>query len=116
MDRKLKVCSLFSGCGGLDLGFLLAGFELVFAIDSYSRACESYKLNLGLPIVQKNVQDLSYEDIPDCDLIMGGFPCQGFSTAGWFKKEDMRNELYVEMLKIIQAKQPTFFLAENVKV
>lgn len=114
MKQKLRVCSLFSGCGGLDLGFSQAGFEIVFAIDSYARACESYKLNLRLPIVQKNIKDLPYEDIPDCDLIMGGFPCQGFSTAGWFKKEDARNELYVEMLEVIRAKKPNFFLAENV--
>ena len=114
MEKRVKVCSLFSGCGGLDLGFLRAGFEIVFAIDSYARACESYRLNLKLPIIQKNIQDLSYEEIPDCDLVFGGFPCQGFSTAGWFKKEDSRNELYVEMLKVIQAKQPRYFLAENV--
>jgi len=112
--RKLKVCSLFSGCGGLDLGFLRAGFEIVFAIDSYARACESYELNLQLPIIQKKIRDLPYEDIPDCDVIIGGFPCQGFSTAGWFKKEDARNELYVEMLEVIRAKQPKLFLAENV--
>lgn len=114
METKIKVCSLFSGCGGLDIGFVRAGFEIVYAIDSYARACESYRLNLGLPIVQENILDISVEDIPECYLIVGGFPCQGFSTAGWFKKEDARNELYVEMLKIIQAKQPKVFIAENV--
>ena len=114
MRNKLKVCSLFSGCGGLDLGFLLSGYEIVFAIDSYSRACETYDKNLNLPIIREKIQNVSYDEIPDCDIVIGGFPCQGFSTAGWFKKEDARNELYLEMLKVVEEKRPNYFLAENV--
>lgn len=114
MRDKLKVCSLFSGCGGLDYGFFKSGFDIVFALDNYQRACETYELNLNLPIARKKIQNISYDEIPDCDIVIGGFPCQGFSTAGWFKKGDARNELYVEMLKIIDEKRPMYFLAENV--
>lgn len=114
MKGKIKLCSLFSGCGGLDYGFYLSNFDIVFALDTYKWACETYKINLKLPIIQKRIQDIHYDEIPDCDIVIGGFPCQGFSTAGWFKKEDSRNELYIEMLNIIEKKQPSFFLAENV--
>ncbi|NVM19609.1 MAG: DNA cytosine methyltransferase [Candidatus Lokiarchaeota archaeon] len=114
MNEKIKLCSLFSGCGGFDYGFNLSDFEIVFAIDSYSWACETYKTNLGLPIIQKRIQDVNIDEIPECDVVIGGFPCQGFSTAGWFKKDDSRNELYIEMLDIIEKKQPSLFLAENV--
>lgn len=114
MKRKIKLCSLFSGCGGFDYGFYLSNFDIVFALDTYKWACETYKINLKLPIIQKRIQDIHYDDIPDCDVVIGGFPCQGFSTAGWFKKEDSRNELYLEMLNIIERKQPSIFLAENV--
>ncbi|MBD3255371.1 MAG: DNA (cytosine-5-)-methyltransferase [Candidatus Lokiarchaeota archaeon] len=110
----MSICSLFSGCGGFDLGFYLRGFKIIYAIDKYKWACETYRKNLNIDVVQKNIKDIDYRDIPDCDIVIGGFPCQGFSTAGWFKKQDSRNELYVEMLNIIEARSPALFIAENV--
>ena len=114
MTGKIKLCSLFSGCGGFDYGFYLSKFDIVYAIDTYKWACETYKNNLGIGIIQNRIQEINYDEIPDCDVVTGGFPCQGFSTAGWFKKYDSRNELYIEMLNIIKKKQPSLFLAENV--
>lgn len=112
----MKVVSLFSGAGGLDLGFKLAGHEIVWANDLYSDAVETYKINIGNHIICDDITNIKEEDVPDCDIIIGGFPCQGFSVANTKRHEDdERNVLYKELIRIINAKQPKFFLAENVK-
>ena len=114
---KHKVVGLFSGCGGLDLGFKNAGFELVWANDFFSDAVETYKQNIGDHIVLGDITKIPSEDIPnDFDILLGGFPCQGFSIANSKRSmKDERNFLYKEMLRIIKDKQPRYFLAENVK-
>lgn len=112
----MKVVSLFSGAGGLDLGFKLAGHEIVWANDLYGDAVETYKKNLGDHIVCDDIFNIKADDVPDCDIIIGGFPCQGFSVANTKRHEDdERNVLYKQLIRIIKAKQPKFFLAENVK-
>ncbi len=112
----MKVVSLFSGAGGLDLGFKMAGHEIIWANDLYSDAVETYKLNIGNHIVCKDIKKIPSDDIPECDIVIGGFPCQGFSVANTKRHEsDTRNELYKELIRVIQAKKPKFFLAENVK-
>lgn len=112
----MKVVSLFSGAGGLDLGFKLAGHEIVWANDLYGDAVETYKKNLGNHIVCDDIFNVKADEVPDCDIIIGGFPCQGFSVANTKRHEDdERNALYKELIRIIKAKQPKFFLAENVK-
>ena len=112
----MKVVSLFSGAGGLDLGFKLAGHEIVWANDFYDDAVETYKKNLGNNIVCEDILNIKSDEVPDCDIIIGGFPCQGFSVANTKRHEDdERNVLYKELIRIIKAKQPKFFLAENVK-
>lgn len=112
----MKVVSLFSGAGGLDLGFKLAGHEIVWANDLYGDAVETYKKNLGNHIVCDDIFNVKADDVPDCDIIIGGFPCQGFSVANTKRHEDdERNALYKELIRIIKAKRPKFFLAENVK-
>ena len=112
----MKVVSLFSGAGGLDLGFKLAGHEIVWANDLYGDAVETYKKNLGNHIVCDDIFNIKADDVPDCDIIIGGFPCQGFSVANTKRHEDdKRNVLYKELIRIIKAKEPKFFLAENVK-
>ena len=112
----MKIVSLFSGAGGLDLGFIQAGHDIIWANDFYSDAVETYKTNIGNHIICKDIKEIPASSIPDCDIIIGGFPCQGFSVANTGRKEDdQRNELYKEMIRIIQEKQPLFFLAENVK-
>lgn len=114
---KLKVVSLFSGAGGMDLGFLKAGFEIIWANDFFEDAVKSYRKNIGKHMIRGDITKISIYDIPDgADVIIGGFPCQGFSVANSKRSmEDKRNFLYKEMLKVIAAKQPKFFLAENVK-
>lgn len=112
----MKVVSLFSGAGGLDLGFIWAGHEIVWANDLYSDAVATYKLNIGSHIVEKDIREVKSSDIPDCDIVIGGFPCQGFSIANVKRNtHDERNVLYKELLRVIKDKQPKYFLAENVK-
>jgi len=112
-----KVVSLFSGCGGLDLGFINAGFEVVWANDFFPDAVETYKKNIGDHIVLGDITKIPSSDIPDdFDILLGGFPCQGFSIANKNRSmDDERNFLYREMLRIVKDKKPSFFLAENVK-
>lgn len=112
----MKVVSLFSGAGGLDLGFLRAGHTIVWANDLYEDAVETYRANLGDHIVCKDITEVNSSSIPDCDIVIGGFPCQGFSVANTKRSvTDSRNVLYRELLRVIRDKSPRFFLAENVK-
>ena len=115
--NKLKVVSLFSGAGGMDLGFINAGFEIVWANDFFEDAVNSYRKNIGKHMIHGDITKIASSDIPDgADVIIGGFPCQGFSVANTKRSmEDKRNFLYKEMLRIIADKKPKFFVAENVK-
>lgn len=115
--NKLKVISLFSGAGGMDIGFLNAGFEIIWANDFFEEAVKSYRKNVGKHIVHGDITKISSDEIPDNpDVIIGGFPCQGFSVANTKRSmKDQRNFLYKEMLRIIKDKNPKFFVAENVK-
>lgn len=112
----MKVVSLFSGAGGLDLGFIKAGHTIVWANDLYDDAVATYRKNIGNHIVDKDIREIPSEEIPDCDIVIGGFPCQGFSVANTKRHTaDERNVLYKELLRVIKDKNPKFFLAENVK-
>ncbi len=115
--NKLKVVSLFSGAGGMDLGFVKAGFNIIWANDFFEDAVNSYRKNIGKHMIHGDITQISSNDIPDgADVIIGGFPCQGFSVANTKRSmEDKRNFLYKEMLRIIKDKKPKFFVAENVK-
>lgn len=115
--KKYKVISLFSGAGGMDLGFINSGFEIVWANDFFKEAYESYKLNIGDHIVYGDITKIPSNDMPDdIDIVIGGFPCQGFSVANNNRSmQDERNFLYKEMLRVIHDKKPKFFVAENVK-
>jgi len=117
---KPKVISLFSGAGGMDLGLIKAGFDIVWANDFQADAVETYKKNIGDHIVLGDITQIPSHEIPmeagEVDLVIGGFPCQGFSVANNNRSmEDKRNFLYLEMLRIIKDKKPKFFIAENVK-
>lgn len=116
-NGNYKVVSLFSGAGGMDLGFIQAGFDVIWANDIIPEAIETYRNNIGNHIVYGDVRMINSDDIPDgADVIIGGFPCQGFSIANTKRSmEDQRNFLYKEMLRIIRDKKPKMFVAENVK-
>lgn len=116
-NDSYKVVSLFSGAGGMDLGFIKAGFNVIWANDIIPEAIETYKNNIGNHIVFGDIRMINSKDIPDgADVIIGGFPCQGFSIANTKRSmEDQRNFLYKEMLRIIKDKKPKMFVAENVK-
>lgn len=112
----MRVVSLFSGAGGLDLGFKMAGHDVVWANDLYEDAVHTYQKNIGDHIILEDVRNISADKIPDCDIVIGGFPCQGFSVANTKRHiADERNELYKQLIRVIEDKRPKFFLAENVK-
>ena len=112
----MKVVSLFSGAGGLDLGLKQAGLDIVWANDLYKDAVDTYKKNIGDHVVLGDISEIDSNLIPECDVVVGGFPCQGFSVANMNRKaDDPRNKLYLEMVRVIKDKRPKFFIAENVK-
>lgn len=110
-----RVASLFAGCGGLDYGFYHnTAYTHVFVNDFDADACKSYENNFHIKPLCGDIKEI--KDIPDCDLLIGGFPCQGFSMANPYRNEkDKRNELYVEILRLLRLKRPSYFLLENVK-
>jgi DNA (cytosine-5)-methyltransferase 1 len=111
----MKVVSLFAGCGGLDLGFIKAGHEIVFAND-FDKDCKAtYERNIGKHFWLGDVKKLDTSILPEYDILTGGFPCQGFSVANTYRNvSDSRNELYLQIVRIIGETQPKYFLAENV--
>ncbi len=114
--KSLKIVSLFSGSGGMDIGFKKEGFELAWANDVNHWACETYKKNFGDHIVEGSIVDINVKNIPDCDVVLGGFPCQDFSMI--WKRMGLKTErgnLYRQFVRVVVAKQPKIFVAENVK-
>ena len=112
----MNIVSLFSGAGGLDLGLIQAGHTVIWANDSDAEAVASYRKNIGQHIRLGPIEGISTAEIPDCEVVVGGFPCQGFSQANLLRfEEDERNRLYLEFLRVVRSKRPFYFLAENVR-
>ncbi|MFN8578359.1 MAG: DNA cytosine methyltransferase [Candidatus Sericytochromatia bacterium] len=115
----MKVVSLFCGCGGLDFGLKKSGHQIIWANDFDEDSIKTYKENVAEEnevVICKSITEISSENIPDCDLVVGGFPCQGFSVANPYRNEqDKRNFLYEELLRVVKDKKPKFFLGENVQ-
>lgn len=109
-----KVVSLFSGGGGLDIGFKQAGYDIVWAIDINQDAVNSYKKNVGTEIICDNLYEIEAKQIPRCDFVIGGPPCQSFSLAGNRHCDDKRGQLVWKYIDIIKELQPKGFLFENV--
>lgn len=109
-----RVVSLFSGCGGLDLGFKWSGFDVVWAIDNSETACQVYEKNVGREIACGDIQSVDYDDVPDCDVIIGGPPCQAFSLVGKRDAMDGNFSLVWEFLRGVKEKSPHAFVMENV--
>ncbi len=127
---RLKVASLFCGCGGTDMG-LLGDFtflgkyypsnnmEIVYANDIDDNACKLFEENFGIKPDNRDIRDIKSEELPDFDILTGGFPCQSFSIVAQNPKrlgiKDDRGKLFFEMCRILRKKQPMCFIAENVK-
>ncbi|TFC26535.1 DNA cytosine methyltransferase [Cryobacterium sp. TMT2-18-3] len=116
--EPLNVVSLFSGCGGLDLGFQNPSFNITFASDNDEAAVRAYRYNLGHDAELLDVTDATFDDrlrkLVRCDVLLGGFPCQGFSKAGPKLQGDVRNQLYKAMITALGVLRPRVFVAENV--
>ncbi len=111
----MKIVSLFAGAGGLDLGFEQAGFNIIYANEYDSSIWATYKKNHTGFLDQRDIRKVDSSEIPDCDGIIGGPPCQSWSEAGALKGiEDARGQLFYDYIRILKDKQPRFFLAENV--
>lgn len=111
----MKIISLFSGAGGLDLGFEQAGFEIVFANEFDRTIWETYEKNHSCPLTKQDIRKLDLSSIPDADGIIGGPPCQSWSAAGSQRGiADERGQLFYNYIEILKAKKPKFFLCENV--
>lgn len=115
-----NVTSFFAGVGGIDLGFEQTGeFQTVYANEFDSYASETYELNFpNVKVDQRDVHNVPVEDVPEADVIIGGFPCQAFSIAGYrqgFDDTKGRGELFFELIRMMEAKNPRVALFENVK-
>lgn len=113
--REFTAISLFSGAGGLDMGFERAGFRTIWANDFESDACKTHENWSTAKVVCGDIAKVDAKDIPDADVMLGGFPCQGFSLSGPRKIDDSRNVLYKHYVRIVKAKKPLMFVGENVK-
>ena len=124
MKNELNYIDLFSGAGGMSLGFDLAGFNNVFSVDIDTRFCETYKANFpDHVLIEKDISALKSEEIrylihdKTIDVIIGGPPCQGFSMAGNIGRkfiDDSRNQLFKEFVRVVEVVQPKYFVMENV--
>ena len=112
----MKLISLFTGAGGLDLGFEQAGLEVVWANEFDSTIWDTFKHNFpNAELDTRNIIDIPSSDIPEADGIIGGPPCQSWSEAGAGRGiNDKRGQLFFEYIRILKDKEPLFFLAENV--
>lgn len=128
--ERIKVASLFCGCGGMDLGvlggFAFLGkeypenpFDIVYAVDFDEYCTKIYNENFKQKCFVKDVRDINVKELPEFDMLIGGFPCQSFSISAQnpprLGYKDERGMLFFEMVRILKAKQPRFFIAENVK-
>lgn len=113
--KKFKILSLFAGAGGLDLGFEKAGFEIVYANEYDKSIWETYEKNHTTPLDHRDIRKIDSSELPDCDGIIGGPPCQSWSEAGSLKGiNDSRGQLFYDFIRILKDKKPKFFVAENV--
>ena len=116
---KLKIASFFAGVGGIDVGFEKTGaFETVYANEIDPYPVKTFEKNFDLKVDNRDIHDVQPDEIPDVDVIVGGFPCQAFSIAGYrqgFNDAKGRGTLFFEMIRIIHEKKPRIVFLENVK-
>ena len=116
MKNKMKIVSLFSGAGGLDKGFENAGFSTIWANEFDKNIWATFEKNFpNTKLDKRSITDITPEEIPDCDGIIGGPPCQSWSEAGAGRGiKDKRGQLFLDYIRILKVKQPKFFVVENV--
>jgi len=112
----MKLATFFAGAGGLDLGFRNAGFDCIWANEYDSEIWETYEKNHPSTYLDKrSITNIPSNEVPECDGIIGGPPCQSWSEAGSLRGiNDKRGKLFFDFIRILADKQPLFFLAENV--
>jgi len=112
----MNVVSFFAGAGGLDLGFQKAGFNVIWANEYDKDIWETYEKNhKNTTLDRRSIVNIESDEVPECDGIIGGPPCQSWSEAGSLRGiNDKRGQLFYDFIRILEAKQPKFFLAENV--
>ena len=118
VSSPYTIDAFFAGVGGIELGFTQTGeFRVVYANEFDKNARKTYaENNPETPLDGRDIHDINPNEIPDSDVIMGGFPCQAFSIAGYRKGfEDERGDLFFELLKMIKSKRPRVVFIENVK-
>ena len=122
-DDAPTVISTFAGCGGSSLGYSMAGFRELLAVEWEANAVETFKLNFpDVPVYHGDIAKLSVEEVlertglkpSELDVLDGSPPCQGFSTAGKRKMDDPRNSLFKEFVRLLRGLQPKVFVMENV--
>lgn len=113
----MNCVSLFAGVGGIDIGFEQAGFNVVYADECDLNAVKTYEANFNLKVDSRPIQNVDASDIPDCEVVLGGFPCQAFSIAGYRKGflDQERGTLFFQLLRIVVEKKPRIVFLENVK-
>jgi len=118
-EQKFRTIDLFAGVGGIRLGFEKAGFRTVFANDFEKSCAETYNHNFETSkLIVEDIRKIEIDDLPEFDFLLGGFPCQAFSIAGYqkgFEDEKGRGNLFFDIARILEARRPTGFLLENVK-
>lgn len=113
--REFTAVSLFCGAGGLDMGFENAGIKTIWANDFDKDACKTHQNWSSAEVVCGDVSKIDMSIIPESDVILGGFPCQGFSLSGPRKIDDSRNVLYKHFVALVKQNKPKVFVGENVK-
>ena len=117
--KKLKVLSFFAGVGGIDLGFeQTKKFKTIYANEFDEYAKTTFEANFNIKVDCRDINIVKTDEVPECDVIIGGFPCQAFSIAGYrqgFNDEKGRGNLFFEMCRFIKDKKPRVVLLENVK-
>lgn len=118
MSTELQIASFFAGVGGIDIAFEMAGAEVIYANEYDQYAVQTYENNFGMQVDYRDINDVQASEVPDHDIMLGGFPCQAFSIAGnrqGFLDEKGRGNLFFEMERLFNDKKPSIIFLENVK-
>ena len=124
MNNKYNAISLFSGAMGLDLGIEAAGFDIKVCVEMDHWAAETIRINTSIPVIERDINDVSSEDIlkvsglkkENIDLVVGGPPCQAFSTAGKQRGfSDIRGGCIIQFIRVVSDLKPKYFILENVR-